>query len=155
MTWPICSDDRPWQTQFATMIVRDKLNLQRWSSVTRKFVPMIVRDKLHLQRWSTLTNSFCSDDRPWQDILQRWSSVTSQVVAMIVRDKTICSDDRPWQFCSNDRPWQAQLVAMIVQETEFGKENQIWRNLMNCYTNIFGKSFEIYNLLRFCRPIFF
>ena len=41
------------------------------------------------------------------------------------------------------------------EEKEFGKENQMWRNLMNCYTNIFGKSFEIYNLLRFCRPIFF
>ena len=28
------------------------------------------------------------------------------------------------------------------EEKEFGKENQMWRNLMNCYMDIFGKSFD-------------
>ena len=28
------------------------------------------------------------------------------------------------------------------EDKEFGKENQMWQNLTNCYMDIFGKSFD-------------
>ena len=99
------------------MIVRDKLNLQRWSSVTSSICSNDFRDK-----------TFCRDDRAWQENLQGWSCVTRHFAAMIVSDKRISSGDRPRQtqfvamivrvkrFCSNDCPWQAQFAAMIVRD---------------------------------------
>ena len=35
-----------------------------------------------------------------------------------------------------------RIIKDTDEDKEFGKENQMWRDLMNCYMDIFGKSFD-------------
>ena len=37
---------------------------------------------------------------------------------------------------------RGRLIKDKDEDKEFGKKNQMWRNLTNCYMDIFGKSFD-------------
>ena len=37
---------------------------------------------------------------------------------------------------------RGRIIKDKDEEKELGKENQMWRDLMNCYMDIFGKSFD-------------